>query len=78
MTGSQNGDGLGVYAAALQGEHDPTFWSGFLASTIHSVLDGGEPLDDHDRRILDRNLRIFLDSAGCSPSLRADLLKGLR
>ncbi len=51
-------------------QHDKTFWLGFLAQTIHYAI---KAKPEHVYDILEHNLGLFKDSAGCPATLRKDL-----
>ncbi len=52
-------------------QRDKTFWLGFLAQTIHHALKLKRP--EEAQAVLEHNLGLFTESAGCPPSLRKGL-----
>ncbi len=51
-------------------QHDQRFWVAFLAQTIHYAM---KAKPDHVYDILEHNLAMFKESAGCPATLRKDL-----
>ncbi len=56
---------------AHKDQHDKTWWLGFLAQTIHHALKLKRP--EEAQAVLEHNLSMFTESAGCPASLRKGL-----